>query len=432
MSSYDTGYAAAILSEYYSESYTAGARGFDTSASTMTINSLPRTNLVNMKATLFPSVNKSSATKSSSRRSRTAAHTRTSLTATTPSFKSSYDVTAYQKPTLFVEPVWTRPASTDGRKRRSNLSGAIRPQTSQAYESSRGGSAGSPRSQARENQAGDQASVADSLSLATASWFGPEASVVLPNPTYGSLDNEDSLFGESFLSSVAGGTYPNYSLTKKNKKNKNAMQFQKSYLFTPPVTKHVAVSSDSPILHKLAYPYANVTFEGSAVSDEGKKSPVKKKTKKKKKTPQTPPEPLQEDSLLEEVVVYDTSAIDREMMMRARELELIAHRERQLETAASLRQQAMWAGMSNLMSGFEESKEQEEGRKLKAYVGGFVRAVVKAGVEKRVSPSKDRSRKEKRGDEEKGEGEEQERAVSPQDKMKRMRDRLRTGESLPE
>ena len=47
--SYDGGYAASLLSEFYSESNLQGARGFDTAMSVRQCNSLPRNRAINMR-----------------------------------------------------------------------------------------------------------------------------------------------------------------------------------------------------------------------------------------------------------------------------------------------------------------------------------------------------------------------------------------------
>ena len=72
--------------------------------------------------------------------------------------------------------------------------------------------------------------------------------------------------------------------------------------------------------------------------------------------------------------------MDREREALERKDRILAHMAKRDETAAELRQQAMWAGMSKLMGGFEGDREMEEGRKKKAYVGGFVRGCIKTGV----------------------------------------------------
>jgi hypothetical protein len=139
--------------------------------------------------------------------------------------------------------------------------------------------------------------------------------------------------------------------------------------------------------------------------------------------------------------------VDREREALERKDRILAHMAKRDETAAELRQQAMWAGMSKLMGGFEGDREMEEGRKKKAYVGGFVRGCIKTGVKnaaggpkgeeaKKVtrSPGGRAKRELRLGDdgsfvvEGGGGGEEgdSDGRLSPQDKMIEMRERLKS------
>jgi len=76
--------------------------------------------------------------------------------------------------------------------------------------------------------------------------------------------------------------------------------------------------------------------------------------------------------------------------------------------------------MEKLRGGFEgERLKDEEGRVRKGVVGGYVRGVVKAGLEKRSSSPPRRKSPEKKEKEE-----EEEEATSPQEKMMRIREKL--------